>query len=51
MANVSLRKDPKLELAWNVYFDGAEIVYTALAEEDNPDAKPRCPRQYTDIRA
>jgi hypothetical protein len=51
MANVAVRKDNKLELEWNRYFDGTEIVYEALLEKDNPDANPRCHGQSTDIRA
>lgn len=51
MANVPVRKDSKLELEWNRYFDGTEIVYEALGEKDNPDAKPRRHGENTDIRA
>jgi len=41
MANVPVNKSHKRDLAWNKYFDGTEIVYEALKEKDNPEAKPR----------
>jgi hypothetical protein len=47
MADVPMRKDDG-GLAWDRYPDGVKIEYTALAEKDNPDAKPR--RGKTDIR-
>jgi len=51
MANVPVRKSDKLELEWNCYFDGSEIVYEALAEKDNPDAKLRRHGEKVDITA
>jgi hypothetical protein len=48
MTNVPMRKDDKFN--WDRYYDGDEIVYEALAEEDNKDAKPRRHGRATDIR-
>ena len=48
MADVPMRKDDKF--SWNKYYDGVDIVYEALAEKDNPDAKPRRHGAGTDIR-
>jgi hypothetical protein len=40
-----------LDLEWNRYFDGTDIVYEALAEKDNLDAKPRRHGEKVDITA
>lgn len=48
MATVPLREDNGF--VWNKYFDGVEIEYTALAEKDNPEAKPRRDGAAVDIR-
>jgi hypothetical protein len=39
MANVPMRKSRNFD--WNQYFDGVEIVYEAIHERDNKEAKPR----------
>jgi hypothetical protein len=41
MADVPLEKDGKEGVIWDQYSDGQPIVYEALDEKDNPDAKPR----------
>ena len=48
MSDVPMRKDPKF--CWDKYYDGAEIIYEALAERDNKDAKPRRHGHGTNIR-
>ncbi len=48
MTDVRMKKDEKF--SWNRYYDGDEIVYEALGENDNKDAKPRRHGRTTDIR-
>jgi hypothetical protein len=45
-----MRKNEKNGFAWNTYFDGEEIVYTAVPELESLDAKPRIHGRSTNIR-
>jgi len=52
MADVPFEKDGKVGVVWDQYEDGRPIVYEALDEKDNADAKPRQPGKQSDsIRA
>ena len=48
MAHVPPREDDKF--LWNKYYDGVDIIYEVLTENDNKDAKPRRHGAATDIR-
>jgi len=50
MANVPSRKERKDEVTWDGYSDRVDIVYQALVENDNYEAKPRQPGERTDNR-